>query len=110
MNAGKMDRRIALLSPTITTTGTGEQTESFNQVAEVWAQFLDGKGKEGFENDQKKSITHASFVIRYRTDVRPNWEIFAEGNIRYEITAIQEVSIKGVSRHRYLALLSKRKY
>ena len=109
MNAGKLDRRVKLYSPAIARSSTGQQIESFSLVGEVWAQFKDGKGSEGFEADQKKSITHVAFIIRYRSDVKPNWEL-EENSQRYQITAIQEVSIPGVSRQRFQALFSKRKF
>lgn len=109
MNAGKLNRRIKLYQPTLAIQTTGQRTESWTEADEVWAQFVDGRGKEAFEGEQKVSVTAASFVIRYRDDVKDNWEV-EENSIRYQILSHQEVTITGVSRHRFLALYVQRKY
>lgn len=109
MNAGKLNRRLKLYQPTITVAASGQQVESFTQAAEVWAQFVDGRGKETFEGEQKVSVTPASFVIRYRDDVQDNWEV-EENGVRYQILSHQEVAMAGVSRLRFLALYVQRKF
>lgn len=70
MKAGRMDRRVdlqhrALAAPNV----HGEQVPSWTTYATVWAERLEGGGREAFIAQTTYASTDVRFRIRHRTDV-----------------------------------------
>lgn len=70
MRAGDMDRRIELQHRTLAAANAhGEQVPSWATYATVWAQRLEGGGREQFVAATTYASTEVRFRIRHRTDV-----------------------------------------
>ena len=75
MNAGKMDRKVSLREPTQSTDNFGQTSETFAVAAEIWAQKRDLAAKEAVEADQIVASIRTEFLIRWRDDITPEWEV-----------------------------------
>lgn len=69
MRAGKLDRRITLQTRTAVQSVSGEYTETFANLATVWAEVTDLRGREFFAAQQKNADVTTRFRIRWRDDV-----------------------------------------
>lgn len=110
MDIGFMDRRLALREPTTSTLPSGQKRESFITRATVWARQEVKGGREAFEADKLTSINQVSWIIRYRTDVKADWQV-KEGEVEYLVLAVQPAMIKGeFSRRRFLRIITEQKF
>lgn len=90
MNAGRLDRKIELHSPTTTTDSFGQSSETFAKVADVWAMKKDTAAREIVEADQLVAMVRTEWTIRHRTDINETWIVKYESN-EYEIKGILEI-------------------
>ena len=90
MQAGKMDRRITLMRRTLTQNAQGEQVPTWAAYDTVWAQKLDGAGRESFVAQTVYADADFRFRIRYRSDVLQTDRAVFEG-ISYDILTTSEI-------------------
>lgn len=90
MQAGELDRRIAIERPTITQQDYGEPLKQYTAVAEVWAKVVPGAAQETFNGDQVLAVAAAEFWIRYRADIDCTCRIHY-ANRYYDIRAVIEI-------------------
>lgn len=91
MEAGKLDRRISLQRRSLAAPNVhGEQVESFATYATVWAEKLEGGGREAFVAQQTYASTDMRFRIRHRTDVLVTDRISFDGK-GFDIVGINEI-------------------
>lgn len=92
MNAGSLDRRIAVTRKTITNGPLG-QTETWATIATVWASRRDVSDGEKAAAGTAISTVAARFVVRSTPDtraIRPA-DRLAEGRLTFEIVGIKEL-------------------
>ena len=89
MQAGKLDRRITIQSPTSTRDGAGQPVEAWALLATVWARVEHLRGKEPFQGQEFNAQRTSVFTIRYRTDLDETMRIIFDGDT-YDILAIAE--------------------
>jgi len=73
INAGDLDRRVALLTPQFN--DDADEITGWFQVAEVWAAVLPGAGLEIDEASRVVGTTAVNVIIRYRSDIDTRWRI-----------------------------------
>lgn len=64
-----MDQRITLQQPAATVDALGQRTETWADLATVWAQAQPLRGREFFAAGQINSEAAVRFRIRWRSDV-----------------------------------------
>ena len=88
LNAGKLNKRIQIVSVEKTKDADGYWTETDAPVHSCWAQFSRTSGKELRQNDADYAEVAARFLIRYtRTKLSRKMVILYRGD-RYEIEYI----------------------
>ncbi|MGI4736324.1 MAG: phage head closure protein [Janthinobacterium lividum] len=93
MNFGKQDRLVTLQQPQpapADSFGGAGQQQLFSDVAEVWAEQKPGAGSEVLQGDQQVAVQVSTWLMRYRADVQPTWQLTYEGAV-YAITGVQEI-------------------
>lgn len=65
MDAGKLDQRISVEQPSITTNTLGEEIASWSVTSQPWAKVIETPGREFLSGDYKAEAK-AVFVIRWR--------------------------------------------
>lgn len=91
MDALKNDRRISLMHRTLAAANAqGEQVPSWSTYATVWAQKLDGAGREAFVAATVYADADFRFRIRYRSDILQTDRVLFEG-ISYDILTTSEI-------------------
>lgn len=89
-NPGKLDRRVNLLAPFLTQSGSGEKIAAWPSFASVWASKRETSGNRVMDADGKHNISIVDFRIRHRGDVVPMQRI-VHGNDTYEIINTNEL-------------------
>jgi SPP1 family predicted phage head-tail adaptor len=85
IGAGKLDRRIALQSATVTNDANyNEEDLTWATYATVWARMEFHKSDEGEGQSREYAEMGLYFTIRHRTDVTAEHRIVYESN-NYEI-------------------------
>lgn len=69
MRAGRLDRRIVIQKNTPIQDALGESTDAWAEVATVWAERNDSRGREFFGSDQVTGEAVTMYRIRFRSDV-----------------------------------------
>ena len=87
MQAGKLDRQIILKSYAEVTDTFGGITETYTDVATVWASVQDLRGNQFFAAQQINSGITTKFRIRYRSDIDARWRISFKGK-EYDIIGV----------------------
>lgn len=67
--AGILDQRVKLQSKSVTRATNGEEVVTWTDVATVWAQVQQLRGKEFFAGAQMQDEVDVRVRIRYRTGV-----------------------------------------
>ena len=86
MKAGKLDRVVRLEHSTQSRDAARAAVPTWTQYAEVWAQVTQVRGAEVVKNGILTAEQAATFLIRFRDDVRPSDRIVYNGkpwNVRY---------------------------
>lgn len=92
-NIGKRDRQIQLQAPAAAGQNAyGERapaawTDQGTEFAQV---IYPSAGQELVQAAQQTAVQPVQFVIRYRADVRPTWQVDFEG-VTHLITAVTEI-------------------
>lgn len=86
MQAGRLDRLVTLQSRTVTRNAQGEDVASYADLATVWAEKFDLRGREFFAAQQSRAEVTTRWRIRYRDDLR------AVDRVVYDGTAYDVVS------------------
>lgn len=87
----KLDRVVELQHRSLSSANVhGEQVESFTTYAAVWAQKLEGGGREAFVAQTTYASTDMRFRIRHRTDVLVTDRVSYDGRT-FDILGINEI-------------------
>jgi SPP1 family predicted phage head-tail adaptor len=93
MSIGKRDRQIHLQAPAaVDQNGFGERAPaSFSDQGTEFAQVVYlTAGQELVQAAQPVAVQAVQFLIRYRADVKPTWQVDFEGTLHL-ITAVTEI-------------------
>jgi len=90
MNAGTLDRLISIQALTTSQDEYGGVTETWTELAQVWARWLPGAGSERFAAGSVHAETQGRFHIRWRADVTPQHRV-AWDNKSWEILDVTEI-------------------
>lgn len=91
--AGKFNRRVALWKPIYSRNPAGETTQSWQQVAAVWASIEStGKAEATIAGQVTQAVTH-TVRIRYRPDIDETWRVVRGGKI-LSIASIVNVDLQ----------------
>lgn len=101
---GQLDRKIQVVTETMTRATTGEEKPVDAVVIQPYAFMEEQHGDEDVEGKVIHLIDR-KYTIRYHSDVLVNGAKYyvKDGGIKYTITHIKEIG-----RHQYLQLLVKR--
>jgi SPP1 family predicted phage head-tail adaptor len=69
LNAGQLDQRITVQSPSASVDALGQRVETWTQVAVLWAKATPLRGREFFAAGAMQSEAAVKFTIRYRTGI-----------------------------------------
>lgn len=86
----RMDQRITLQVPTLTSDGGGGQTAAWGDIPStpvVWARVMPKRGNERMEEDRMSATGVYLFTIRNRTDLDERMRIVWRGE-NYNVRAI----------------------
>lgn len=88
--ASRLDQRIDLLALTTATSTIGEDEQTYALLRRVWAQVMEGKGREFVNGSALAGQVLVAFRVRYASDIeaagttlRIDWR-----GSRYEVTAM----------------------
>lgn len=93
MNAGKLNRRIAVDEPVITQGDSGEQVTTWEEFAEVWGAIEPVRGREALVNSVNLSQMDTKIRLRWtpQLDVMTTeWRLRYKG-LLYDIVSIVHV-------------------
>jgi SPP1 family predicted phage head-tail adaptor len=92
MNFGQLDRQITLQAPAAVPQDAygAPAPAGFADVATVAAGVKYAPGGEAQQAQQQTATQRISFTIRYRSDVRPTWQLVYEGRT-FQITDVAEI-------------------
>lgn len=69
LNAGELDQRITVQSPSATVDALGQRVETWTDVATLWAKATPLRGREFFAAGAMQSEATVRFTIRYRAGI-----------------------------------------
>lgn len=90
LNSGTFDRRVALLSPGVAVSATGQRATTWTLAATVWASWRDADSREAQTAGAQTGTLSGVAIVRYRTDVTLGWRLEYRGR-RYEVVSVSEV-------------------
>lgn len=96
---GRLRHRITLQRNTPTKASDGSRVDHWTTVATVWAEFLETRGREYLAAQEAHSELSAKFIIRYRSDVVPEWRVNFQGRA---FNIIHVADLKGQRRKQEL--------
>ena len=99
MRAGRLRHRVTLQRKVVTRDAYGGEVITWTDVATVWAAVEPLRGRELEAAAQAGAELSARIVMRYRSDVVPEWRVAWDGHV-YDIEAVVDVD----GRHRTLEL------
>jgi len=102
MQSGKLDRRITLQTLTVGRDSYGGKTETWTDLATVWAQATPWQGREAVAADQVIAQAEMRFQIRYRADFDQ------KARIQYAGAAWDIIRIDEIGRREGLFVWAKR--
>lgn len=85
--AGSLRNRITLQRPVVAVSAYGEHSTTWEDAAEVWANFVPSSVREFIASQQLQSQVTARVVIRFRDDVDATWRIAYRGKV-YDIAGV----------------------
>lgn len=91
--AGKLTKRVTILSPVRSENEYLEKPENWQEVASVWAAMEPLTGKEVWEASQVQPIATHKITIRYRPGMTGALRLSHKGRI-FEITYVRDVQEK----------------
>lgn len=87
LDPGQLRHRVTLQVASRTRTARGNVTETWNDIATVWARIRAVSGREYFAAQQAQSEVKTEITARYRRGVTPAWRV-KHGNSIYDIEAV----------------------
>ena len=93
MRAGRMDKRITIQQVTETQDGYGDPADSWAAYKTVWAEVLEKRGREYFNNPETVAAAPAVFRIRYLAGVTRKMRISYDSET-YDIESIAMIGRK----------------
>lgn len=90
LDAGRLDRRVALLRRTTAQNAYGEQVPTWTEFATVWAEKLDVIGREYFAAQQTQAGATTRWRMRYRSDLT-ELDRLSHGGVLYDIRNVAEI-------------------
>lgn len=75
MNAGELRHRVILQAKTVTRGNYGEEVIVWRDIATIWAKIEPLSGREYFQSQQMQSEISHKITIRYREDVKADWQM-----------------------------------
>ncbi|MCI1143248.1 phage head closure protein [Sphingomonas sp. WKB10] len=90
IQAGKLNRQLTLYRPVKQRSRTGAETQTWSNVATVWAERQSLNLREVNRMAGIAEAQEAKFVIRYRPDVTTSFEVACDKR-RYSVVAVDEV-------------------
>ncbi len=97
---GRMDRKITLRQRVLSRDSMGGVSETWQDMAVVFAEKLDIIGREFIAAQQVNAEISTKFRIRYRVDINTTWRISYDGR-DYDIISIAELG-----RRRWLEIMA----
>jgi SPP1 family predicted phage head-tail adaptor len=92
LNANKLDRLVVIESATLTRDDTGEPIPTWEELAQVWAEWVDTAGNERFADRRTEAHTGPLIRIRWRTHIDEKMRIVdGVGGPVYGIDHIAEI-------------------
>lgn len=86
MRAGRMDRQVTLQTRSVTRNAQGEDVATYVDLATVWAEKIDLRGREFFAAQQSRAEVTTRWRIRWRTDLTSVDRLLHEGRV-YDVVA-----------------------
>lgn len=86
---GKLDRRIAIITRTMTQDSTGQPVATESTLATVWAYRMEQRLGEVFTAGADRPADTLVWRIRWRDDVTRDM-VISYGSERYEVLAVRE--------------------
>jgi SPP1 family predicted phage head-tail adaptor len=91
MQAGKLDRFVALQHRIITRNGNGENVATYVTFDNVWAGKRDLRGREFFSAQQTNAELQATWTIRWRDDVTVTDRLVDDSGATFDIMHVAEI-------------------
>lgn len=88
MQAGRLNRRCLLQSPSQSVDAIGQPIPGWTDVATVWADIRMKSGLEAIKAGASVSVVQASIRIRYRAGINAGMRVVHNLHV-YEILAVQ---------------------
>ena len=103
---GDMKRRVTIKRPVLAPDGAGGFSESWQDVATVYAAITPRAAEEHLQYGQIEAVTTHQIVMRYRTDIAPGMILLDEEGVIYNIISVLAQPGQGSQKRAYLALLA----
>lgn len=87
MQSGSLDRQIVIQHATTVQNAAGEEVETWEPFATVWARRLDVRGRERFGSDQRFATRASVYRMRYLSGVSETMRVLDEG-LTYQIVGL----------------------
>ena len=87
MNAGKLRHRVTIKRKTVARDTYGAETVTWVDVTTVYAEVKPIGGREYYGAGQTLAESTFTVTIRYRSDIRPAWQL-AYGTRTFEIQTV----------------------
>ncbi len=75
MRAGRLRHQLSLQSPTFTNTSVATMVTSWGTAATIWGSIEPLRGREFYDAALINSDVKAKIIIRYTSDIAPNYKI-----------------------------------
>lgn len=86
--SGKLNRRISLQRRDPTPDSIGQPSNTWVEVAPLWASIRNLNGREFATSNSDASEVTTSIRIRYRTDVTADMRVLSQRGVVYDIVAV----------------------
>lgn len=88
MYAGRMQYKITLFQPQVTTTASGNERTSYVNAGTVWAERVKASGRRSEEVGEHFPDYSVEFNIRDAHTVSENWRVQQLGGYLYTVTNV----------------------
>lgn len=88
MQAGRLNRRVTLQSPSQSVDELGQPIPGWTDVATLWADIRMKSGLESIKAGAPVSVVQASIRVRYRAGITAGMRV-VHNLVAYEINAVQ---------------------
>ena len=90
LNAGQLDQRVTLQARVAGVDARGQGTETWADLATVWAQVTPLRGREYFAAGQTQTPADVRMRLRYRADVTPAHRVVWRG-VPHDIVSVADM-------------------